>query len=106
MAVINITDAQFEEAIQKDKVLIKYYADWCGSCRLLAPKFKRLSEDSRFEGVDFLEINAEQNELARKKAGVTNLPFIALFSKGNLLAAAATSKEETIVEMLNQHATV
>ncbi|MBK6964844.1 MAG: thioredoxin family protein [Bacteroidales bacterium] len=101
MALIQATDSTFNDLLsQNDKVVIKYYADWCGSCKLFAPKFRRLSDDSRFEGVTFLDINAEQNPEARKLAGVNNLPFFAVFKDGMLVQGEATSKEENVVAMI------
>ncbi|MEO9870978.1 MAG: thioredoxin domain-containing protein, partial [Ekhidna sp.] len=53
MAVELKTDDDFLTTINNnDKVIVKYYADWCGSCRLFGPKFKRLSEDDRFSDGD------------------------------------------------------
>ncbi|BDD09544.1 thiol reductase thioredoxin [Fulvitalea axinellae] len=103
MAVITITDADFKETIEgNDKVIVKFFAGWCGSCRLLKPKFKRLSEDERFQGVVFAEVDAEKNPEARRAVGVTNLPFIATFNSGKTIAAEATSKEERLVELLGE----
>lgn len=102
MALIQATDSTFNELLsQNDKVVIKYYADWCGSCKLFAPKFRRLSDDIRFEGVTFLDINAEQNPEARKLAGVNNLPFFAVFKNGKLIQGEATSKEDNVVAMID-----
>lgn len=103
MAVELTTDSDFKEKIeQNEKVVVKYYADWCGSCRLFKPKYRRLSEDDRFSGVTFLDVNAENNPEARKAAGVTNLPYFAVFKEGKLLDAVASSKEESVVEMIQK----
>lgn len=103
MAVERITDELWDTNVSgNEKVIIKYYADWCGSCKLFAPKFKRLSNDERFEGVSFLEVNAEENEVARAAAGVDNLPFFAIFKNGKLVEGTATSKEEKVVELLEK----
>lgn len=101
MAVEVSTDQEFKEIINSGKpVAVKYFAGWCGSCKLFAPKFRRLSNDERFEGIRFLDIDAENNEEARKMAGVDNLPFIATFKDGKLIEGSATSKEELVVKML------
>ena len=101
MAVTLHTDSDFTQALQaNEKVIVKYFADWCGSCKLFAPKFKRLSNDERFAGIAFLEVNAEVSPEARKLAGVDNLPFFATFKNGQLIAAQSTSKEENVVELL------
>lgn len=102
MAVENIKDDQFESAIAGEKVIVKFYADWCGSCKLFAPKYKRLSNDDRFSDVSFIEVNAEENPNARKHAGVDNLPFFATYSKGQLQSGSAGSKEEMVVSMLEK----
>jgi thiol-disulfide isomerase/thioredoxin len=103
MAVEIVTDQEFKDEINgHDKVVVKYFADWCGNCRLFAPKFRRLSDDDRFVGVHFLDINAENNPLARKAAGVTNLPFFAVFKNGELVEGVPTSKEEAVVDLISQ----
>lgn len=96
-----IKDETFEDVLNSnEKVIVKYYADWCGSCKLFAPKFKRLSNDERFTGVKFIKVNAEENEAARKKAGVDNLPFFATFKNGELQEATAGAKEELVVKLI------
>jgi thiol-disulfide isomerase/thioredoxin len=102
MAVIKTEDSNFANDLAHDKVVVKYYADWCGSCKLFSPKFKRLSEDERFKDIVFLDVNAEQNPGARKMAGVDNLPFFATFSQGKLVDAKSTSKEDVFLEMLSK----
>lgn len=103
MAVELVDDKSFNERLDANNlVIVKYYADWCGSCKLFAPKFRRLSDNERFSDVVFLDVNAEQNEMARKKAGVDNLPFFAVFKNGELIKGSSTSKEEVVVDLLNE----
>lgn len=103
MAVELVNDDSFQELLEKtEKVVVKYYADWCGSCRLFKPKFKRLSEDDRFEGISFLDVNAEKNPKARKAGGVSNLPYFAIFKNGELVDSVASSKEDVVVELIEK----
>ena len=103
MAVQVLTDQEFQPALeQNDKVIVKYFADWCGSCKLFAPKYRRLSEDERFSGVAFLDVNAELNPEARKRANVDNLPYFAVFKNGELVEGMATAKEENVVNLLEK----
>lgn len=102
MAVIELNDTNFESEIANKKVIVKYFADWCGSCKLFSPKFKRLSNDESNSDVLFVEVDAEKNEKARKLAKVDNLPFLATFQNGVLLDSSATSKEEFAVELINK----
>lgn len=103
MAVEVVTDENFKDILaSNEKVVVKYYAGWCGSCKLFAPKFRRLSGDERFEGITFIDVDAENNEQARKMASVDNLPFIATFRNGELVEGNATSKEDKVVDMLEK----
>lgn len=103
MSVEKITDDSFEKLLESnEKVIVKYFADWCGSCKLFSPKYRRLSEDEQFNGIVFLDINAEENDIARKKAGVDNLPYFAVFKGGEKLDGMSTSKEEKVVELLSK----
>lgn len=103
MAVEQINDPEFTQKLQEnEKVVVKYYADWCGSCRLFSPKYKRLSNDERFNGIAFLDINAEKNPEARRMAGVSSLPYFAVFRKGELVEGLCTSKEEVVTELIQK----
>ncbi|WP_027003390.1 thioredoxin family protein [Hugenholtzia roseola] len=86
----------------QEKAIVKYFASWCGSCRLIKPKYNRLSEDERFKGIAFLDVDAENSPELRQLAGVTNLPYFAIFEKGVLKEGIATNKEEAIVELLGK----
>jgi thioredoxin 1 len=99
--VKKVTDAEFADAIKNsDKVVVKFYADWCGNCRLFSPKFNRLSENEKYSDITFLDVNAEDSPEARKMAGVSNLPFFAVFNRGELVATDYTSKEEVVEKMI------
>jgi thiol-disulfide isomerase/thioredoxin len=103
MPVIEANDSNFKQLLSDNpNVVVKYYADWCGSCRLFAPKYKKIADQEPFSGITFLDVNSELNADARKAAGVDNLPFFAVFKNGELLDAKATSKEERLIEMIQK----
>jgi thiol-disulfide isomerase/thioredoxin len=102
MSVQKVNDTEFAEILSsKEKVVVKYYADWCGSCRLIAPKYNRMSEEEKNQEFTFLEVNAEESPEARKLAGVSNLPFFAIFKNGQLQQADFTAKPETVESMID-----
>jgi len=103
MAVTIATDKDFDTLINNTPiVVVKYYADWCGSCKLFAPKYNRISNEEGYADITFLDVNAEENAHARKAGGVDNLPFMAVFKDGKLVEGSATSKEEYLRKMIEK----
>jgi len=103
MAVQVANDSNFQDVLNTNaNVIVKYYADWCGSCKLFAPKFRRLSDNEANADVLFLDVNAEESPEARKLAGVDNLPFFAVFKNGKLLEGQSTSKEENVNALIER----
>lgn len=103
MAVIKATDSDFNDVLTANQnVVVKYYADWCGNCRLFSPKFKRMSDDEQFANITFVDVNAETSPEARKLAGVTNLPFFAVFKGGQLVDTIAASKEDAVRSLIHK----
>ena len=103
MAIVSSDDSTFANDLSAHPfTIVKYFADWCGSCKLFAPKYKRLSNDERFQHITFLEVNAETNPEARKMGAVNNLPTFAIFKNGVLVSSVPTSKEEAVVDLLAQ----
>jgi thioredoxin-like negative regulator of GroEL len=101
--VTKVTDQEFQDEVtSNDKVVAKFYADWCGTCRLFASKYKKIAKDESFSDVKFLDVNAEENPQARQMVGVTNLPFFATFKNGELVEADYTAKEDAVKQMIER----
>ncbi|MEM9895989.1 MAG: thioredoxin family protein [Bacteroidota bacterium] len=83
-----------------DHVIVQYGASWCGNCRIIKPKFKRLAGEN--EHVKFVYVDAEKLPNSRSMAEVKNLPTFAGFKKGTLINSIAGSKEDTIKTVLNE----
>jgi len=86
--------------LQNPTVLVQYSAVWCGNCRLMKPKFKRLSADQ--ENAMFVIVDAEKFPISRKLANVNNLPTFASFKNGKLLSQVQTNKEEQLKILIDE----
>jgi thiol-disulfide isomerase/thioredoxin len=101
MAVTIVNGTELLDEIQShEKVIVKYYTEWCGSCRLFKPKFIRLSDDERFQGIRFLDVDPEKNPEARKAAVITHYPSFVIFRSGEFSESIATTKSELVEELL------
>ena len=85
---------------QNPKVLVQFGATWCGNCRLLKPKVKRLAE--AYPEIQFIYVDAEKFPESRKLAEVNNLPTFAIFKDGKFVNQVVTSKEEHLKEITNE----
>ncbi|MEX2512605.1 MAG: thioredoxin family protein [Cyclobacteriaceae bacterium] len=85
---------------ENESVVVQYGAVWCGNCRIMKPKMKRLSKD--FENMKFLYVDAEKLPESRKLAEVTNLPTFAVFKGGKLISQVQTNKEEVLKTLINE----
>ena len=101
--VHKVTDLEFNDLLKsQEKIVVKYFANWCGSCRLFAPKFTKLSNKEEYKDIHFIEVNAEENPIARRFAGVSNLPYFAIINHGELVKGDTTAKEESVENMLKE----
>ena len=82
------------------RTVVLYGAPWCGNCRLLKPKFKKLGGET--EGVQFVYVNAEKFTESRGLADVSNLPTIAAFENGILKAQKQGNKIDLVKELLQE----
>lgn len=90
-----------EEIIKENElVVVQYGATWCGNCRIMKPKMKRLSND--FVDIKFLYVDAEKLPGSRKLAEVTNLPTFAAFKGGKLVNQTQTNKEDILKNLINE----
>jgi thiol-disulfide isomerase/thioredoxin len=81
-------------------VMVQYSAGWCGNCRLMKPKFKRLSGEN--EAITFVVADAEKFPNSRKLANVSNLPTFAAFKNGQLVNQVQTNKEDMLKSLIDE----
>ncbi len=78
MSVIHGNEKNFESLINKDLVLVDFFATWCGPCKMLGPVLESL------ENIDVVKIDVDEcPDLARKYA-IMSVPTLMIFSNGDL----------------------
>jgi thiol-disulfide isomerase/thioredoxin len=93
------TDTLQEVISSNPKVMVQFSASWCGNCRIMKPKFKKMASEN--EGITFVMIDAELNPESRKLANVSNLPTFASFVNGALVNQVQTNKAESLAELVS-----
>ena len=71
----------FNEII-KNKVLVDFYADWCGPCKMLAMEIEKVASEI---DIDIVKVNVDEEEEIARKYGVMSIPTLILFENGQEL---------------------
>lgn len=83
MAVNKVTDSNFETDVLKNSlpVLVDFYADWCGPCKMAEPVLDELSNSYK-DKVAIVKLNVDENPDTAGKYGVMSIPTTILFKNG------------------------
>ena len=95
-----LKEENFDEEIKDGLVLVDFYADWCGPCKMLGQVLETL------EDINILKVNTDEFEELSMKYGVMSIPTIILFKDGKEVAKniGFMAKEE-LEEWINQNPT-
>ncbi|WP_305984766.1 thioredoxin [Roseibium sp. MMSF_3544] len=87
MATTQVTDASFESEVLKSDgpVVVDFWAEWCGPCKMIAPALEEISEEMNGE-VKITKLNIDENQDMAMKYGVRSIPMLILFKDGEPMA--------------------
>ena len=99
--VLELQDDSLQQLVAEEKdVIVQFSAGWCGNCRLMKPKFKKLASET--ENCKFVMVDAEKVPESRKMANVDNLPTFATFKNGSLVNQIQTNKFELLKDLVDE----
>ena len=79
--VITVLDTKtFDKFISKDTVIVDFYADWCGPCKIMAPYFEKAASASK--NVKFAKVNVDKDHEIAQRYGIMSIPTTIVFKKG------------------------
>ncbi|ASV30794.1 thioredoxin [Maribacter cobaltidurans] len=84
-------------------VLVDFYADWCGPCKMLAPILKQVKEDMG-DGLKIVKIDVDKNQRLASKYNVRGVPTMMLFKDGKQLwRQSGVLQKNDIIAVVKQH---
>jgi thioredoxin 1 len=96
-SITYLTDDSFEaEVVNADgPVLVDYWADWCGPCKMIAPILDEIAEEYK-DKIKITKLNIDENPATPPKYGIRGIPTLMLFKGGNVEATkvGAVSKSQ------------
>ena len=82
---MELTDANFDEVIKGEKpVLVDFWAEWCGPCKMIGPLVEELASDYEGKAV-VAKLNVDENPQVTARFGVRNIPTLLVFKKGQIV---------------------
>lgn len=95
--IVHVTDDTFEQTViqAEGTVLVDYWADWCGPCKMIAPILDEIA-DEYGERITIAKLNIDENPNTPPKYGIRGIPTLMLFKGGNVEATkvGAVSKSQ------------
>ena len=97
--VEEITENVFKEKIASGNVVVDFFAQWCGPCRMLSPVIDELAKE--ISNYSFYKLNVDEAENIAMEYGIMSIPTILIFKDGNLVnkLVGLRSKSELINEL-------
>lgn len=85
MSIKYYDGGNFEEMVKGDKVVVDFYADWCGPCKMLGPILEEIAND---KGIDVVKVNVDEYTALAQKYQIRSIPAMFVFSNGELVNQA------------------
>jgi thioredoxin 1 len=99
MAIKTVTDSSFQQDVlaASRPVLVDFWAEWCGPCRMIAPALEELS-DELGERVTIAKLNIDENPDAPTRYGVRGIPTMILFKNGEPAATKIGAEPKSRIQ--------
>lgn len=78
----HLVKENFNDEIKEGLVLVDFYADWCGPCRMVGPVVEEISNE--VEGLKVIKVNVDEREDVAKTYGIMSIPTLILFRNGQM----------------------
>ena len=101
MKIIKNNDELFNsEVLNNKKVLVDFYANWCGPCKMLRPILEKVAEE---KDKKIISINIDENETLAEKYNVSSIPCLILFENGNeIRRSIGLISEDEVINLIGE----
>lgn len=84
MEVKELITVNFENVIKAQKlVIVDFYADWCGPCKMLSPVIANMAKE--FPNINFYKVNVDRESILARKMNIQSIPTVMFYKQGQLV---------------------
>lgn len=105
MTTVHVSDAEFEAAVLQSAtpVLVDYWAEWCGPCKVIAPTLEELAGELG-DRLSVAKVNIDDNPETPSKYGVRGIPTLMLFKDGQVISTKVGAVPKTqLLQWINEN---
>ncbi|HWM34898.1 MAG TPA: thioredoxin [Pseudolysinimonas sp.] len=99
MSAKAVTDETFQsDVLEHDKpIMVDFWAEWCGPCRAVSPILDKIAEENA-DKLDIVKLNVDDNPETAMKYGITSIPAMYVFEKGEVVKRVIGAKPKPALE--------
>lgn len=105
MSVLKITDDSFNKDVMEARgtVLVDFWAEWCGPCRMLGPILEDLAKTDGLNAT-IAKLNIDENPETAAQLGVRSIPTLMIFKEGKMVSTkVGVQSKEALLEWIQSH---
>jgi len=103
MAIVHVTDQNFNEEIANGVVLVDFWATWCGPCKMIAPVLEEIDSEIG-DQVKIAKLDVDNNQATAAEYQVMSIPTLLLFKDGQQVAkTVGFQPKEALLEFINSN---
>ncbi len=79
--IINLNNEDFNELIKDNTVVVDFYANWCGPCKMLGPVLEEIAKE---KNIKLIKVDVDKHDTLARNYGVMSIPYVLIFKNGEI----------------------